>query len=112
MRCEAWQASLRGVPCTVLLPRTVADPGAPGLSTTSDGKPKIIDIVEASGSGDVEMSEAKALGSDGTLAGPSGRALRPNAEWSNPSGLWRVGAKPGFEFFPQGGELSISAAAA
>ncbi len=77
------------------------DPGAPGLSRTSDGRTKIIDVVEASGSGDVLMT-GQGRASEGTLVGLSGRTLRLNPDWVNPSGVFKLGLKPGFEFFPQG----------
>lgn len=75
------------------------DPSATALQTTSDGRPKIIDIVDATGSGDVHMSTAKPV--DGTVTGLSGRTLKLNPEWQISEGRLRVGMKPGYELFPQ-----------
>ncbi|MBK9118998.1 MAG: S8 family serine peptidase [Phycisphaerales bacterium] len=79
---------------------TGIDPGAPGLQTTPDGRPKIVDVVDGSGSGDVATTKVvRAEG--GFITGLSGRKLKVGADWVNPSGEYRVGLKAGYELFPR-----------
>ncbi|MCH8830735.1 MAG: S8 family serine peptidase, partial [Planctomycetes bacterium] len=79
---------------------TGVDPGAAGLLTTSHGKPKIIDIVDGTGSGDVVMEHIpKPQGN--TIVGLTGRTLKLNPKWKNPTGEFRIGWKPASELFPR-----------
>ena len=80
---------------------TGIDLDAVGLRTCPDGSPKIIDVVDATGSGDVQMSVVREA-VDGAIEGACGRKLRINTAWKNPSGKWRVGSKPAFDLYPQG----------
>ncbi|KAL8007278.1 putative peptidase S8A, tripeptidyl peptidase II, peptidase S8, subtilisin, Ser-active [Plasmopara halstedii] len=79
---------------------TGVDPGAIGLQTTCDGRPKIIDIVDATGAGDIDTSivlEAK----DGHLTLASGRALTLDPEWPlSQDGTYHVGSVAGYHLFP------------
>ncbi|KAK3818533.1 MAG: subtilase family-domain-containing protein [Benniella sp.] len=83
---------------------TGVDPGAAGLQVTSDGKPKIIDIVDCSGAGDVPttttIKPTESEDGDPVVTGLSGRKLRLNKAWKNPSGEYRLGVKRAYDLFP------------
>ena len=81
---------------------TGIDPGAEGLLTTSAGKVKIVDCVDATGSGDVDTSREVKI-ENHEFTGLTGRKIQWNPEWPNPSGTCHIGMKAGFELFP--GEL-------
>lgn len=78
---------------------TGVDPGAAGLQTTTDGKPKVIDMIDGTGSGDVDTSKVKPVNDDGTVEGLSGRPLKLDPEWTKGSGKIRVGIKRAYDFF-------------
>ncbi|KAJ1722431.1 hypothetical protein LPJ53_003157 [Coemansia erecta] len=81
---------------------TGIDPAAKGLQVTSDGKRKVVDFIDCTGSGDVllgppqKCSDEKPL----ELTGVSGRILRLNPSWTNPSGEWRIGSKWFYDIAP------------
>ena len=89
----------RGIIAAVL--DTGIDLQAAGLRTCPDGAPKIVDVVDASGAGDVSMAVVRDA-VDGCVESVGGRRLRLNAAWRNPSGKWRVGSKAAYELYPQG----------
>ncbi len=83
---------------------TGVDPGADGLQKTTTGLPKVIDMVDGTGSGDVDMSEEVDFKADG-IKGLSGRELK-FGDWKVPSGKVRLGFKVAYDFFPPSeGEL-------
>ncbi|KAL7204681.1 hypothetical protein ACSBR2_017734 [Camellia fascicularis] len=75
------------------------DPAAAGLQVTSDGKPKILDVIDCTGSGDIDTSNVLKADADGCLCGASGASLVVNSSWKNPSGEWHVGYKLVYELF-------------
>ncbi|XP_027363708.1 tripeptidyl-peptidase 2-like isoform X2 [Abrus precatorius] len=77
------------------------DPAAAGLQVTSDGKPKILDILDCTGSGDIDTSKVVKVDDDGCISGASGATLVINTSWKNPSGKWHVGYKLVYELFTE-----------
>ena len=80
---------------------TGVDPGAIGLQETSDGKPKVIDIIDCTGSGDIKMGIEQELKDDGTLTSSLGYHLKINSNLNCPNGKYRVGYKLLFELYPK-----------
>jgi tripeptidyl-peptidase II len=100
---------------------TGVDPSAAGLQVTSTGEPKIIDLIDCTGAGDVVCStiqtattssmplEEKGQGHNTqlaqkvkTLKGLSGRILTLPEHWKEPSdGKYRLGLKRMEGLFPQ-----------
>ncbi|XP_058082097.1 tripeptidyl-peptidase 2 [Magnolia sinica] len=75
------------------------DPAAAGLQVTSDGKPKIVDILDCTGSGDIDTTKVVKANEDGYITGGSGAPLVINPSWKNPSGEWHIGYKLIYELF-------------
>ncbi|MBK6472864.1 MAG: S8 family serine peptidase [Betaproteobacteria bacterium] len=78
---------------------TGVDPAAAGMAVTTTGERKVVDIIDASGSGDVDMRTRRKPDANGRLAGLSGRALTLPGGVVNPSGDFRLGLKPASELF-------------
>jgi len=82
---------------------TGVDPAAKGLQVTSTGLPKLIDIVDCTGSGDVDTTTVVSLedNTSGEVKGLSGRALKLNPAWNIPSKSIRLGIKRAYDLFPR-----------
>ena len=96
----------RGVKVAVF--DTGVDPGAIGLQKTTTGLPKIIDIIDCSGAGDVKLTSIPSskvlLNSESTIyeiEGLSGRKLQVPAKWVKGEGTWQLGLKRVYELWPK-----------
>lgn len=107
----------RGVTIAVL--DTGVDPGAAGLRCTSDGRVKVVDIIDCTSSGDVAVSGRGVLSADGhRMTGITGRQLTLTdemlalaargaaapADGSAPAagaGEWRLGVASAARLFPK-----------
>jgi tripeptidyl-peptidase-2 len=92
---EAWDG--RGI--IVAIFDTGVDPGAAGLQVTSDGKRKIIDVIDCTGGGDVDTSEVKELKGATMITGLTGRMLKLGA-WATGLKEVHIGIKRAFELMP------------
>ncbi|MDA7916647.1 S8 family serine peptidase [Opitutaceae bacterium] len=79
---------------------TGVDPAAAGMAVTTTGERKVLDMIDASGSGDVDTSTVVEIDEAGMLAGLTGLALKMPDGITNPSGEFHVGMKPASELFP------------
>ncbi|KAG0176962.1 tripeptidyl-peptidase II Tpp2 [Apophysomyces sp. BC1034] len=82
---------------------TGVDPGAAGMQITTDGKPKMLDMVDCTGGGDVTTTTKVKPTNDGehkVIQGLSGRKLILDPSWNCPSDEYRVGIKRAYELFP------------
>ncbi|KAK2077755.1 hypothetical protein QBZ16_004603 [Prototheca wickerhamii] len=91
---------------------TGVDPGAAALAKTPSGEPKIIDVIDCTGSGDVDTSTAVSESdTSGSFEAPSEgprrlRGVRGNwlalaPDWRARGGTWHVGTKALFELVPK-----------
>ncbi|THD22225.1 Tripeptidyl-peptidase [Fasciola hepatica] len=81
---------------------TGVDPTAGGLQVTPDGKPKIIDFIDASGCGDVKMrTKFRLSGSERTVKSLTGRQIMIPTHWKPKNGEIRMGVKLASELFPR-----------
>ncbi|CAL8092507.1 unnamed protein product [Calicophoron daubneyi] len=81
---------------------TGIDPSAKGLQVTSDGRPKVIDFIDASGSGDVRMKSKQNISETGrTVKTLTGRQVFIPPHWKPVDGVIRIGVKPASELFPK-----------
>eukprot|EP01083_Nonionella_stella_P199739 732207_1 len=76
------------------------DPGAEGLQVTPDGGRKFVDYIDATGAGDLDMSEIQKIDDSSEVTGLSGRKLKVPDSWTIPSGDVRLGLFFAFEKFP------------
>lgn len=78
---------------------TGVDPTAAGLQKTTLGEPKVVDVIDTTGAGDVELAAPVKPGADGKLTGRTGRRLSLPEGIVNPKGEYRLGLKVARELF-------------
>ncbi|XP_018653361.1 tripeptidyl-peptidase II (S08 family) [Schistosoma mansoni] len=81
---------------------TGIDPTAAGLQITPDGNRKIVDMIDASGSGDVKMKYKRFIDQKHRIIETlTGRKVEIPSHWNPPDGIIRIGVKPASELFPK-----------
>ena len=78
---------------------TGVDPAASGLQVTTDGQPKIVDLIDGTGSGDVDTSTVQ-VAHNGTLKGLTGKTLQLPSAWISASREFHLGLKPAYQLYP------------
>lgn len=96
----------RGVKVAVF--DTGIDPAAVGLSKTTTGEPKILDLIDCTGSGDVKLvsfgAEHVLLNTEASVyevEGLSGRKLKIPTSFVKTEGTWQLGLKRVYELWPK-----------
>lgn len=79
---------------------TGVDPAAAGMAVTTTGERKVLDILDATGSGDVDTSHKVEPDEEGNLTALGGKKLILPEGLINPEGSYRVGLKRAADFFP------------
>lgn len=88
----------RGI--TIAIFDSGVDPGAAGLQVTSEGKTKIVERFDCSGSGDVDTSTICKPNEEGYITGVTGRKLKLPTSWKSINDEYHVGAKNAYDLYP------------
>uniref|UniRef100_A0A0N4Z918 Tripeptidyl-peptidase 2 n=1 Tax=Parastrongyloides trichosuri TaxID=131310 RepID=A0A0N4Z918_PARTI len=80
---------------------TGIDVSLPSLQVTSTGERKIVDVIDCSGAGDIDISKV-VTAKDGCITGLTGRKLKIPEHWDNPSGKYHIGVKNIHELYTKG----------
>ena len=72
------------------------------LQKTSDGQPKVLDLIDTTGSGDVDTSCVRktVTETDREIVSLNGHVLKIPDEWCNPTREWHVGVKSEHDLLP------------
>jgi len=80
---------------------TGVDPSAAGMQVTTTGERKVLDILDASGSGDVDTRTVIQADENNVIEGLSGNQLRLPEGIRNPDNSFRIGLKRAADIFPR-----------